>query len=108
MVISAINETDLNDLINYVLKCADEVNDILNKFDNKFYDLKYCYQGKSAVSLNKFYSDIRERFPVVRNNLVSYAYDLISLRDKMHQMSSDITKKLEDFTEDAKNKAKQV
>ncbi|MBR5662917.1 MAG: hypothetical protein IKX00_04670 [Bacilli bacterium] len=114
-VVGGINEKDLAHLIVEIINMADKVNIILNKYDDRFSELKSVYQGKPYDEINAYYNTyLRPKFYTVKNNVISYANDLTALNRKMHegattmanvfaQKSDDfnlITKKLNDYVEE--------
>lgn len=105
---SFINESELRDLAMDIIKYADDINHILNSFDDRFYDLRLYYEGKAYNELKKFYSSVRKQYPIVQQNIISYSDDFIALIRKMNDGTKTIGKMFEEYTVDTKKKAADV
>ena len=100
MVQSGIREQQLTDLAKDLMKAADNINEIFNAFDDKFYELESCYQGKSFDDLQLFYSSVRNKYSTVTSNLVSYSDDFIALIQKMNEIGRDDKVRFKDIIVD--------
>jgi len=108
-VVAGIKEEELLDLIVEIINTADKINDVLNRYDNKFDELKDVYQGKPYDELDKYYNSyIRPKFLTIKNNIVSYADDLTALNRKMHEGASSVTKLFNQFEDEVKDRYKVV
>lgn len=104
---AGIKESELKDLAMDIMKIADSINNTLNNFDNRFYDLKPYYEGKAYNDLNQFYSNVRKKYPVVKKNLNTYSDDFIALIRKMREGSIKFEKMFEAYTDDIKKRSQQ-
>lgn len=104
MAQAGIKENELTELAREVNRYADSINDILNSFDSKFFELESYYKGKSFNDLKLFYSDVRNQFSTVNQNIMSYSDDFIALIRKMKEAGDQVGKKIQLFTDEAKKK----
>lgn len=107
--VTGIREPELSDLVIQILNYADRINEILNEFDNKFYELENYYQGKPYDDLKNYYNDyVRNQFHIVKNNIVSYSDDFAALIRKMHEGSDALVRLFNQFEADNKRKIKEI
>lgn len=108
MIILGINEKDLQSLATDIMRLSDEINLILNKYDNKFFSLQSCYEGKSYNELKNYYASVREKYSTVKKNLVTYSDDFIALIRKMKEADKKIAGMFNEYTAETKAKTNKI
>lgn len=78
------------DIYNYAEKVSKTLNEISDVVDNT----KKNYCCDEADSYRKKFNDFKTNFKVVNNNLISYAEDLIKLKNRYQNMSDDMTQSI--------------
>lgn len=106
--VTGIREQELKDLAIEIMNYADDISDILNKYDNKFYELDNYYEGKSYDELKSYYGAVRDQYRIVKANIISYSDDFIALIEKMHEGATTLTKLFNQFEQDTKDKTKNI
>ena len=108
-IIAGIKEEELQNLIIEIMNTADKINEVLNKYDDRFEELKDVYEGNPYDELDKYYNAyIRPKFLTIKNNIVSYADDLTALNRKMREGAASIAKLFNQFEDEVKDRYKAV
>lgn len=106
--VTGIKEQELKDLAIEIMKYADDISEILNKYDNKFYELDSYYEGKAYNDLKSYYGNIRDQFRIVKSNIVTYSDDFIALIEKMKDGAASLTKLFNQLEQDTKDRMKKI
>lgn len=104
----AIREDDLADLAMEILTISEDVTDIFSKVDSKMDSLKSCYEADEYSSLMAKYREFKKNYTVVKDNIVSYSDDLISVINKVRAGDKSIAFLIDSITEDTKDKASKI
>lgn len=104
----AIKEDELSDLAMDILTLSEEVTDIFSKVDSKMESLKSCYEADEYASLMSKYRDFKKNYTIVKDNIVTYSDDLISVINKVRAGDKKIAFIIDAITEDAKEKASKI
>ncbi len=104
----AIREDDLADLAMEILTISEDVTDIFSKVDSKMDSLKNCYEADEYNSLMAKYREFKKNYTVVKDNIVSYSDDLISVINKVRAGDKSIAFLIDSITEDTKDKASKI
>ena len=104
----AIREDDLSDLAMDILTISEEVTEIFSKVDSKMDSLKNCYEADEYNMLMVKYRDFKKNYSVVKDNIVSYSDDLISVINKVRAGDKNIAFIIDSITDDAKDKARKI
>ena len=86
----AINDNELGEFTVGLMDYSDELGEIFTKVDSKMSELTKYFGGKAATDLQAQYKSFRENYQIVRNNVISYSDDLISLITQFHEGSRTI------------------
>ena len=104
----AIREDDLSDLAMYLLTTSDEVSDLFSSIDSKMETLKNYFDGAQYDNLMASYRTFRKNYAVVKNDIISYSDDLISVINKVRAGDNKIAFIIEQITNDTLQKAKEI
>ena len=86
----AIDDNELGEFCVSLLDYSDELGDLFTNIDTKMNELSQYFGGKAANDLFAQYRTFKSCYPIVRNNIISYSDDLITLVTKVHE-GDDIT-----------------
>lgn len=89
-----INLDSVDKLILDIYNYADRVSKTLNQIADVVDDTKKFYDCDAADEYRKKFNSFRTNFKVVNKNLVSYANDLIKLKNRYQNMSDDMTQSI--------------
>ena len=90
-----IVEEELNNHMNDIIDCSNQVKAILSKIDDKMSLLKTHYACSAANTLYKQYEEFNENYQIIVDNLLSYKDDLMTLKKSYTSTFSDLTQKLQ-------------
>lgn len=79
--IVGINEEGLNELILHVSDKLDEVSMALNGLEDAVNSLSNGFDCTAKKAFMEKFEEMRENFPIVKENIESYISDLIKARD---------------------------
>lgn len=89
-----INVDSVDKLILDIYNYAEKINKTLNQISDIMDQTRNnCMLDEINVLVNKFES-FKANFPVVNKNLISYANDLIILKNKYQNIDMDLTQKV--------------
>lgn len=86
-----INLDSVDKLILDIYNYAERVNKTLNQISDVVDQTKTFYVCDAADNYRNKFNSFRTNFNVVNKNLVSYAEDLIKLKNRYQNMSDEIT-----------------
>lgn len=89
-----INVDSVDKLILDIYNYAEKINKTLNQISDIMDQTRNnCLLDEINILVNKFES-FKANFPVVNKNLISYANDLIILKNKYQNIDMDLTQKV--------------
>ena len=86
-----INLDSIDKLILDIYNYAERVNKTLNQISDVVDQTKNFYAWESADNYRNKFNSFRTNFKVVNKNLISYAEDLIKLKNRYQNMSDEMT-----------------
>jgi len=86
-----INLDSIDKLILDIYNYAERVNKTLNQISDVVDQTKNFYACESADNYRNKFNSFRTNFKVVNKNLISYAEDLIKLKNRYQNMSDEMT-----------------
>ncbi|NLC48220.1 MAG: hypothetical protein GX758_02550 [Tenericutes bacterium] len=107
-VVNGINEPELNSLSMEILDNAELISELFDKIDSKIEELPEIYKSNSCLELINSYKDFRANYAVIKNNIVSYSDDLISLGNNMRENADYLTDMFVKYTQDTRSKTKEI
>ncbi len=87
---------------------ANRIGDIFTKIDERMDNLSRYYQGDSCDSLFNYYSELKNNFVAIKDNINSYSDDLVELVKKLQSIDIKVANLFTDFSIDTKNKTKSI
>jgi len=81
----AIDDNELSEFCVSLLDYSDELGDLFTNIDTKMNELTQYFGGKAANDLFAQYRSFKSCYSIVRNNIISYSDDLITLVTKVHE-----------------------
>ena len=78
----AINESVIDNIVTEIISITEEIQSIFNKIDATIEKTESVYVCESASTLRKNYSALRESYPIIISNLLTYGTDMTSLKKK--------------------------
>ncbi len=99
-VVAGINEDELGKLCVEILDYSDRISEIFDKVDSCMESLPNHYQGLPCVELLNYYNDLKTYYSTIKNNIISYSDDLITLIKKMQAGDEQLTKLFQTYTDD--------
>ena len=107
-IIAGIRENDLGSLSLEIMGCVDRISVIFNRIDSTVNSIPAQYRGESCDELMRSYAKLKAEFPLVKENVKSYADDLVSLLNKMKQIDFDLTKLFRNADDEARKQINQL
>lgn len=107
-VAAGINEQSLGALSEEISVRVDRISDVLERINRSIDRLPEAYQGEPCDKLMQRYGEMRASFPMLKENLVSYAADLKALAVKMHEGDQSLSSIIQEATNDARAQLKVV
>lgn len=107
-IIAGIRENELGALSLEIMGYADRISVIFNRIDAVVATIPAGYRGESCDQLMQSFEKLKVQFPVVKENVKTYADDLVSLLDKMKQIDFDLTKLFQSATDDVNARRGQI
>lgn len=86
-----INIDSVDKLILDIYNYAERVNKTLNQISNVVDQTKSFYVCDAADNYRNKFNSFRTNFSIVNKNLISYAEDLIKLKNRYQNISDDMT-----------------
>ena len=86
-----INLDSVDKLILDIYTYAEKVNKTLNHISDVVDQTKNFYACEAADNYRNKFNSFKTNFKVVNKNLISYAEDLIKLKNRYQNMSDDMT-----------------
>lgn len=87
---------------------ANRIGDIFTKIDERMDNLSRYYQGDSCDYLFNYYSELKNNFVAIKDNINSYSDDLVELVKKLQSIDIKVANLFTDFSIDTKNKTKSI
>lgn len=106
--VTYIKEDDLSSLSLEILDYSDRISEIFDRIDDCINKLPNHYQGTSCDKLINHYRGLAEQYPVIKQNIVSYSDDLVTLIKKMHENDKYIASLFQNYTADTRGKTRSV
>ncbi len=103
-----IKEDELSSLSIEILDYSDRISEIFSKLDASMEKLPNYYQADACTKLMDYYHDLTANYSVIKQNIVSYSDDLITLIKKVRENDKYISSLFVDLIGDTKNKTKFV
>ena len=85
-----INEQAIDNLILDIYDYADRINVILNSLEDTFDKYADCFMDASSSNFKYKLDQLKSNFPIVNNNIKSYADDLIKVKNSFVNVSVDM------------------
>lgn len=103
-----IKESEIEELVVEIINIADEISIIFDGIDTSVDTIKeYLLCGANKNIANK-YQEIRKNYQIIKNNIISYSADLVSLNTKMHDGEKYLINKFNAKTAEINAKKKEV
>lgn len=80
----AIKEDGIANLIVEITDIADEISIIFDEIDDSVSKIKEYLSCSANADIDTKYEEIRKNYQIIKNNVISYSNDLVSLNVKMH------------------------
>lgn len=107
-VAEEIRQEELGALSIEISGHADRVSEIFSKIDASMEQLPIYYQGSPWSKIDARYKELQNLYPVVRENITSYGDDLAAIVRKMREGDKNLSKLIQNFTEEHKRKIKAI
>ena len=104
----AINDNELGEFTVGLMDYSDELGEIFAKIDSKMNELNKYFGGRAASDLQAQYKSFRENYQVIRNNIISYSDDLISLITQFHEGSTTIALKVDKAADEVLQESQKI
>ena len=102
-VMAGINDEELGSLSLEVMDYASNVSEILDRIDACMDKLSTYYQGTPCRKIMERYREMQLSYQTIKNNIVSYSDDFVTLINKMHENDQYLSGLFQGFTEDTRN-----
>lgn len=106
--LAGINESSYQELVVSIMDYADRINEIFNRIDDNVNKIPECYKASSCQLLLSKYEEIKKCYPIVHENILSYADDLTTALQKYREMDKDTALKFDVLTHETTKKAKEI
>ncbi len=103
-----VNRDSLGELSMDILDYADRISELFNDIYSKFISLEDYYKGDTFDALKVKIVAANSNFEKIKNNIVSYADDLIMVTKKATEDSSYISTLVNALADSIKEKSKNI
>lgn len=103
-----IKESEIEELVVEITNIADEISIIFDGIDNSVDTIKEYLSCEANKNIENKYQEIRKNYQVIKNNIISYSSDLVSLNAKMHDGEKYLINKFNAKTAEINAKKKEV
>lgn len=93
-----INLDSVNKLILDIYNYTERINKTLNQISDVVEQTQTFYKGVEADNYRNKFKNFEMNFKVVNKNMISYAEDLIKLKNRYQNMSDEMTQKINKAT----------
>lgn len=107
-LVDGINEPELGALSLEILDYAERIIAIFDKIDAKIEQLPSSYKSQAFDTFLESYNNFRQNYPVVKNNIVSYSDELLTLIRRLHENEQDYINMFQSYTKDSISQAKKI
>ena len=84
-VVAWIREEELGMLAMEIANDADKISEVFSKIDACMGKVSAYYSGAPSKKILQRYDELKANYPVMKENIVSYSEDLITLISKMRE-----------------------
>lgn len=102
--IEGIKEDELGILIFEISDYYTRISKIFDIIDDKMQKLPDYYQGEPSSKISKYYEEISNKYPILKEKVNIYSNDLTVLIRKMHEADDAFKAKFMEFEEEEKKK----
>jgi hypothetical protein len=103
-----INESKIYELCLEIDNFKDNLATILGNIDDNMNDVSKFYESSAATSLLNSYNEFRKNYPIIKDNVDSYAEDLKELVVKYKSGAKSIALSFDNQSSDIKTQAKTI
>lgn len=89
-----VNIDGIDKLILDIYNYAEKINNTLTQISNVVEDTKNNYNSNNSIEFINKFKNLEDCFSVVNANIISYADDLIKLKNKYQILDEDLTQKV--------------
>lgn len=104
----AIDDNELGDFSVTLMDYSDELGELFTSLDSKMNELALYFGGTAANDLFAQFRTFKNNFPIVRNNIISYSDDLITLITKVHEGDNFVANQVDNATEDVERQSQMI
>lgn len=107
-VASAIRESDLDNLIISIMDTADNVSTVFDEISKKVSDLEEYFKCDAIQSILNEYNELKSNYNIIHDNIITYADDLIDVKNNMKSGMKEIVIKVNTYTKEFQDKLREV
>ena len=104
----AINDNEIGELSVNLMDYSDELGDLFSDIDSKMEELAEYFGGSAANDLFAQYKAFKNNYPTIRDNIISYSDDLITLITRFHDGDKEISVQVEKATDEVLQQTKMI
>lgn len=98
-----VDNQAIDNLVLNIYDYADRLKKQLDDVETLVYDTSNYYHDQAADSCRKKFNSIKESFPVIYENVISYADDLVKLKSSLKQKDEAISVEITNASKNLEN-----